>query len=480
MMSTKNKPTAKINTATYNGDAWSFVGFSADGLTFQGKKSNDFFFVDGVKEFLLDVTGEYGASSPSISGGGGADQIIFLEDGLTGVDAITDPFFANTSSVEVVKLADGPLGSSLTLGDEAAEAGIYEVTGGSGNDTIVFLDLDQNAASMEVTAYSGIAVKVSGGSGDDFITTASGNDTIFGDSGSDTITGGAGNDRFVFTTALTSDGSTDTVTDYDASDIIDITAISNVLSTLEVRSDGNSGTQIELAGDDNSGFDVIDLSNYEGTVEFDITGQSGAGTYTRLLVNVDDGGTLTGTDDPEILVAGVGSQTITGGEGADVLTGGAGADTFVFAAVDAGAVNTGAAGDNTSAVIVADTSIDSNVGTTFGADADVVATQTGRVEVITDIAVGDIINLGNADIAAFADNLDTGVAQALDDEASVISGNYNATTGLFTAAAVGPDSVIIWDTDATDAAATFNAVILVGVTSAEAANASIAAGVVTF
>jgi Ca2+-binding RTX toxin-like protein len=60
---------------------------------------------------------------------------------------------------------------------------IENVTGGSGNDTII---------------GNGVANRLDGGAGRDTIRAGNGNDTIIGGAGNDTLTGGGGSDTFIF------------------------------------------------------------------------------------------------------------------------------------------------------------------------------------------------------------------------------------------------------------------------------------------
>lgn len=151
----------------------------ADGFT----DSNEFLYVATA---VSDYTAAHGSTVHD--GLGGADQIILQEDAL-----VDDPFFTNFASFSVLKLADGE-GSTVSLATQALRAGIREVTGGSGDDTITF----------DPIAYAGVDVKVAGGGGDDSIDPASGNDWISGgdgndkletNGGSDTVIGGNGSDR---------------------------------------------------------------------------------------------------------------------------------------------------------------------------------------------------------------------------------------------------------------------------------------------
>lgn len=162
-----------------------------------GTSGNDFFY---VKQDAGDPI-NYALSGPAINGGKGADQLILTEDAT-----VTDTFFTAISSVEVLKLSDGA-GSNVTLNSEALEAGIREVTGGHGNDTISFGSAyDTDATDVRVYAGSGDDA-VCAGAGDDVLAGGSGNDSMSGEAGDDVLTGGAGadaltggtgNDNFVF------------------------------------------------------------------------------------------------------------------------------------------------------------------------------------------------------------------------------------------------------------------------------------------
>lgn len=61
-----------------------------------------------------------------------------------------------------------------------------------------------------------------GGEGEDTLLGGKGNDTLVGGTGNDTLSGGPGQDRFVFTSNF---HDTDTITDFDSQDLLDIRAI---------------------------------------------------------------------------------------------------------------------------------------------------------------------------------------------------------------------------------------------------------------
>ncbi|MGV0960250.1 MAG: calcium-binding protein [Limnohabitans sp.] len=140
-----------------------------------GTSSNDFFYIRQGDGGAID----YSLAGPTLNGGKGADQVILAQDAN-----LSDAFFTNMSSIEVLKLSDGE-GSSVTLNTEALETGIKEVTGGNGNDTISFGCVYDSAPTN---------VKVDGAEGDDDISTGAANDVLAGGSGNDTMDGEAGND----------------------------------------------------------------------------------------------------------------------------------------------------------------------------------------------------------------------------------------------------------------------------------------------
>ena len=148
-----------------------------------------------------------------------------------------------------------------------------------------------------------------------------GDDVIDGGGGNDTLSGGAGSDRFIFGDA----SGTDTIIDFDHSDIISIDiAPSTSLSDLQAMMTNFSGYVVLALGGGNSvridGFQSGDftLDNFQLTGEEFITiGDEGDNILTG------DGGnnTLQGFDGDDIL---------EGGGGADVLNGGSGHDTASY------------------------------------------------------------------------------------------------------------------------------------------------------
>jgi Ca2+-binding RTX toxin-like protein len=130
----------------------------------------------------------------------------------TNAQTVTDPTFANMTSVETLVLANGA--NTVTLNANAAGAGIEVVIGGSGNDELTFDTTLQTAlifnGGAQATFDSAIISNAGATFGDAFfddwssverLTTANGNNDItLGENahtaGIATVTGGTGDDTF--------------------------------------------------------------------------------------------------------------------------------------------------------------------------------------------------------------------------------------------------------------------------------------------
>ncbi len=243
-------------------------------------KGNDFFYIaDSIDGLDGEDDGEYGFVSLglSVNGGSGSDQLIMQEAGIT----ITDDFFTNILSFEVLHLANGDVegdgsdGSTVTLDIEAVQTGIKDVHGGSANDAITF-----------GTAYATTDVKVDGKGGDDTITTNGGNDTLIGGEGSDTLTGGAGVDTYAL---ADTDDAADTVVE-DGS-VVDYTDVGGV--------DLGSGDTV-IGADVITGFaEGEDILTMSGTKVF-INGSYDSVTSTFTVGDGSGLDTLVYVDDAEI------------------------------------------------------------------------------------------------------------------------------------------------------------------------------------
>ena len=250
-------------------------------------------------------------------------------NGAGGVDTLD---YTGTTSAVTVNLGT-PSATGFT-----SVAGIENVTGGSGNDSL--------------TGDAGVNV----------LTGGAGNDTLDGGAGADTMVGGTGNDTYVIDNA--GDVVTESLnegTDSVSSSVtytiganvenLTLTGSGNINGTgngLANVITGNSGNNTldggagadTMAGGDGNDIYVVDNA---GDVVTEAAGAS-TGTDTvqssvsyTLTANVENL-TLTGSANingtgnalDNVITGNSGDNVITGGLGADTLSGGAGNDTFKY------------------------------------------------------------------------------------------------------------------------------------------------------
>jgi large repetitive protein len=247
----------------------------------------------------------------AISGNGGADGIT-----MTAPVTLNGGDFANVSGVQSLQLSGA---SAVTLGADAATAGIVNVVIGNGTTSItgsngVPLNVDTTALA------DNIGLSLSGSAGF----------TVTGLQGDLTAAGVSG--------ALT------------------VTAVA-VASGLSIAT--GSGANTVTASALTSGQTLTLTGSSAATVTLNAgasTGNLAAGAYTGNLA-------VTGGSGANTITVGNGTNTITGGGGADLLTGGTGNDTFNFSsAANLGATATiaGGAGSDTIAVTAAATLTDAS------------------------------------------------------------------------------------------------------------------------
>jgi Ca2+-binding RTX toxin-like protein len=341
-------------------------------------------------------------ANAAVDGGAGTDTIALTAAGLTVVDAD----LVNVHNVEVLQTGAGA--NFVTLGANAVAAGMTNVTGGAGNDTI-----DTSAVAYTLNAV------IDAGAGDDNVTTGAGNDTITIGAGDDTVTSGAGNDTIVgganvdgadvinggtgSDTLTLAGGATAGVADGGAyagagvtltsvTNVETITvaaglaAVDNVSPVFDVAGSTNDYTLTLVAGNVTAGNTLtVDASalragvvttlgagsqvNGAGFVATDenltlvggavagilnVTGGAAADTITTGTGNdIVNGGagndTIDGGAGADSIVGGAGDDSITGGSGRDTLLGGDGNDVFVMTgnefSNDADSVDGGAGND---------------------------------------------------------------------------------------------------------------------------------------
>ena len=251
-------------------------------------------------------------TAPSvISGNGGADTI-----SMSAPVTLNSGDLASVSGVQSLKLTGA---SAVSLGADAATAGIVNVVTGNGATTIT----DSNGVPLNVDATAladNTALSLSGTAGF----------TVTGLQGDLTATGVSG--ALNVTTAA-------------------------VASGLSIATGSGSNTITASALTTGQGLTLTGSSAATVTLNAGAsTGNLAASAYTGNL-------TVTGGTGANTITVGNGTNTITGGGGADVLTGGTGSDTFNFSsAVNLGAAATiaGGAGSDTIAMTAAATLTDAS------------------------------------------------------------------------------------------------------------------------
>jgi Ca2+-binding RTX toxin-like protein len=262
---------------------------------------------DGILVMDLDGSGTIDSGreifSPDFNGGSFANALQALEsiDGnADGVIDANDAAFADllvwvdadsdgvTDAGELMTLAQVGI-SSINLGTTAGGAAIdgqsvlatgtlAYTNGDVGSFAAVELQETSNTlvlsavASEDVTGTDNGDImfstasgnRLAGGGGDDMLYGSSGNDTLMGGDGNDVLvggwgadifTGGAGDDTFVLdASALSDPNAIDTITDYQAGDIVDLSGILDLGAGVDAIADGylrltsDGDIQIDLDG----------------------------------------------------------------------------------------------------------------------------------------------------------------------------------------------------------------------------------------
>ena len=164
------------------------------------------------------------------------------------------------------------------------------VTGGAGNDLITTGDGDD---------------VLNGGEGNDTLNGGNGIDFFFGDEGNDTLNGGAGNDF------IDGGDGNDTLNGGSGNDLLGGGAGADII-------DGGDGIDTLIYGSSNSAINI----NLETATA---TGGHAEGDIFINIENVTGSGnndTITGDDQDNYLSGGGGNNTINGGAGNDTLVGG--------------------------------------------------------------------------------------------------------------------------------------------------------------
>jgi Ca2+-binding RTX toxin-like protein len=371
-------------------------------------------------------------------------------DGVAGTDTVLvvgSTTFNSTVAFNNIDALSIAAGQDATI-STAQLATLPAVSGGAGSTLTVNVTSGDTYTLPSSQGYSGVAVRVVGGVGNESITGwtgaesiqgLGGNDTLVGDDGNDTLSGGVGNDSviggfgndvFVFggngdiTSGETVDGTFGT-------DTLLVTANTNLQGMALLNIDGVSiasgriasfdGTQVTgqawtvtgVAGGENEEMNVfgrsgttVDLSNFTAVTNASIYLFGGVGNDT--LVGSLGSDSLSSDQGTDSLVGGAGDDWIFGGRGSDTLSGGAGSDRFDFGGGEAAS-----------------------------------STTLGSLEVITDfVAVDDAIALGVTG-GGFLTGTALDYATALTNATAVITGG----TADIIAIEAGANTFVFADTN---------------------------------
>jgi len=304
-------------------------GYGADNITggpgidiLTGGAGNDIFTVATGTNFLLM------ASAEVVNGGSGAlDTIVFteaanltvaaadlvnmtgieiIEMGGTGDDSVTvsDQVFANNGATSLkvensaaatftVNAAGVSAANSLNVQYDIAAAGIAVVdtiTGGSGDDTVLFTD-GRQWTSTDI---------INGGLGTDTIT------VMLGTTSTDALAAGSQ------------------------------TGLSNIETINLIVGGANTANAAITTADAN--FAATDATINGAGVPGVLTINAAAETDSNITIIGGTGNDiLTGGTNPtkvDTITGGLGADTITGGRGTDIISGGAGADVFTYTATN--------------------------------------------------------------------------------------------------------------------------------------------------
>jgi hypothetical protein len=384
----------------------------------------------------------------TVSGGDGTADVLDFSGAAITSSAST---FQTITGFEVLKMVPGAA-STISMSDFVNNQGFTRVDYGDANGNAIAL----NNAPLTVTNIRLIT-------GVDSVTF---DRLIDNTSNAVTITA-RGSGTATVPTLTIDDEETVTFTSFASTDD---TTITNAIAAADLKSltVTGAGDLISATAATSTLIATVDASTSTGAVTLNfgnaavaITANGGAGVFTFTGGAVGD--IITGLSANDVLAGGLGADTINGGAGDDAITGGAGADVMNV-------------GSGTDTIVLGAGTSSTSYGTATGAVATSVAV-TGA-DVITGMAAGDILTLTSSSVTAFATLNDvaangTMVAAAAtsgtlaQNAGNLIRGSWVAgsTTGSGTFVvntAAGADTLYVYDSDAAQGAAAYQAVVLVG------------------
>ena len=258
--------------------------------------------------------------------------------------------------------------------------------------------------------------------------------------------------------AITTAGLDFTISALNATDLTTLT-ITGAQDTFVTIGTSGAGTGYGNTTAEATRTITVDASAATGTVVFN--GATATSGQTQVITgSLNAANTLTG---------GAGTDSITGGIAVDVIVGGAGGDTINVQSGTGDIVRYTAV--NQSAVIssVATGQIYTNIDLVSGMGAaDIMQIVANAVTAGTEYA-----GVGAAANGTFVTAAST--SALVNNGASLIRGNYDTLTGVWTNTATGSDTLFVYDQDALAASASYVGIVLVGVTGL-AGTAAVAGG----
>ena len=309
---------------------------SAGNDTLQGSSGADLIQALGGDDWIFASGG-----TDTVDGGGGKDILDFSSATASIVLNLTSAssntgwakglVLSNIESFIGTGLADRLLGST---GNDWLDgwSGNDSLSGAGGNDSLY-----GNAGSDTLVGGSN-ADLLDGGTSNDTVSGGDGNDSLYGGTGSDTLAGDAGNDSLEGsdgTDSLYGGDGNDTLKGGSAgdrldggtgTDLVDYAEASAAVLADMAAPTGNKGY---AAGDTYVGIEALSGSAFNDTLR----GTSGAETLwgqagNDSLGSGGGGDHLYGGDGNDTLLGGTAAETLSGDDGADSLTGSDGNDSL--------------------------------------------------------------------------------------------------------------------------------------------------------
>lgn len=353
-----------VTLTVEGGDGNDSINVSATVLaqaTLDGGIGTDLLVGGGGTDTLIGGLGndwlDGGEGYDSAAGGEGDDVYAFRLATNNQIDTVieldgegTDLLsFASVTTAVSVNLENTTLGSMarriIQVGVGGSAANLENVTGGSGNDTLV-----GNAAANVLIGGDGNDTLRGGGGidyvvgglgndllkggteadllvgndGDDYLFGELGADFLDGGEGYDAMNGGSGDDTYLFQAALTNQ--IDTVFELadDGIDVLDFSSLQTSLS-IDLMSDVLMGSMAHRILRASTGQSV----NFENVIGGSAADQILGNGLNNMLVGGDGNDTIKGGAGNNIMIGGLGNDTLRGAGGRNIMIGGLGGDLIL-------------------------------------------------------------------------------------------------------------------------------------------------------